>query len=92
VHTLKKKKTVEQNHQRLEQTRLEREQVLQQIEAAQRVEAIERARKEIVAQAYRNSLAAQMEQVEEKRREEKRMNDMEADAEKVRRRFFFSIH
>ncbi|KAJ3417276.1 hypothetical protein HDV05_005732 [Chytridiales sp. JEL 0842] len=74
---------IEQNRLRQEQTIIEREQLLQQIEVAQKVEAAERARKEHAAEAYRGSLASQMESVEERRREQKRFNELEAAAEKI---------
>ncbi|KAJ3330918.1 Cilia- and flagella-associated protein 53 [Blyttiomyces sp. JEL0837] len=76
------KYSIEQNRLRQEQTRLEREQVLKQLEAAQRVEAAEKARRDLLAHAYRESLAAQMEQTEERKREEKHRNELEAAAEK----------
>jgi ABC-type anion transport system duplicated permease subunit len=81
---------VEQNRLRLEQTKMEREKVLAQIEVAQRAEELERSRKEVIAQQYRDALVAQMESVEEKKREEKHRKELEVIAEKVH--LLFRIH
>lgn len=62
---------------------MEREKVLAQIEAAQRAEEMERIRKEVIAQQYRDALVAQMESVEEKKREENHRKELEVIAEKV---------
>lgn len=62
---------------------MEREKVLAQIEAAQRAEELERIRKEVIAQQYRDALVAQMESVEEKKREENHRKELEVIAEKV---------
>ncbi|KAJ3062623.1 hypothetical protein HDU99_005146, partial [Rhizoclosmatium hyalinum] len=73
----------EQNRQRQEQTRLEREQILRQIEIANHLEALDKERKEALMQSYRGSLEAQMEQVEERKREANRLNHREELAEKL---------
>ncbi|KAJ3218540.1 Cilia- and flagella-associated protein 53 [Dinochytrium kinnereticum] len=77
------KYSIDQNNQRLLTIQEERENVLRQIEAAQRVEEAERQQKEVMINQYRESLAAQMEATEEKRRDDRRKVEMEAVAFKV---------
>ncbi|KAJ3029351.1 UNVERIFIED_CONTAM: Cilia- and flagella-associated protein 53 [Siphonaria sp. JEL0065] len=77
------KYSLEQNRQRQEQTRLEREQILRQIEIANHVEALDKERKEMLARGYRDSLEAQMETVEERKREFNRLNKREELAVKL---------
>ncbi|KAI9349263.1 tumor suppressor, Mitostatin-domain-containing protein [Zopfochytrium polystomum] len=77
------KYSLHQNRLQQEKTRVEREEVLKQIEAARKVEAAEKLRKEALTHAYRESLAAQVEIVEEKKREDKRKAAIEANADKI---------
>ena len=62
----------------------DRAQSIKQIEAAQKIEAVETARKDQAAHAYKEALAAQMEIVEEKKREARKRMTIETNAEKVR--------
>lgn len=71
------KYSIEQNHLRQDQARIEREQILRQIEIANRVETIDKERKEALAHSYRDSLEGQMEIVEERKRESHVLNKRE---------------
>ncbi|KAI9344867.1 tumor suppressor, Mitostatin-domain-containing protein [Obelidium mucronatum] len=77
------KYSLEQNRLRQDQTRIEREQILRQIEIANHVEALDKERKEALAQSYRDSLEAQMETVEERKKESHRLNKREELAVKA---------
>ncbi|KAJ3102857.1 Cilia- and flagella-associated protein 53 [Phlyctochytrium planicorne] len=77
------KNAVNQNQLRLLEIQQERENVLRQIEAAQRVEEADRIHKEATMDQYRQALAAQMESSEEKRREERRKIEREGEAFRV---------
>ncbi|KAI8609886.1 hypothetical protein BC830DRAFT_1085154 [Chytriomyces sp. MP71] len=74
---------LEQNRFKQEQTRLEREHILRQIDIAQRVEAMDKERKDSLERSFRDSLEAQMEQVEERKREIARLDAREATAMKL---------
>ncbi|KAJ3209352.1 Cilia- and flagella-associated protein 53 [Entophlyctis luteolus] len=74
---------IEENRNRQEKSRQEREQILKQIEHANHVEALDKERKARLAQSYRESLEAQMEQVNEKKREQRRLDAREELAVKM---------
>ncbi|KAJ3123694.1 Cilia- and flagella-associated protein 53 [Physocladia obscura] len=76
--------TIERNRKEQEEVRLEREQILHQIEIANRVEALDKQRKDTLAQSYRESLEAQIETVEERKREARRLDKREELAMKLR--------
>ncbi|KAJ3233696.1 Cilia- and flagella-associated protein 53 [Chytriomyces hyalinus] len=74
---------LEQNRFKQEQTRLEREHILRQIEIANQVEALDKERKSALVKSYRDSLEAQVESVEEKKRDFQRLDAREALALKI---------
>ncbi|KAJ3059581.1 hypothetical protein HDU98_004437 [Podochytrium sp. JEL0797] len=78
------KYSLQQNRARQEQTRLESAQLLRQIQLANHVEQIDNERKSLLAQSYKDSLLAQIETVEEKKRETSRLDKREELAVRLR--------
>lgn len=77
------KTSIDRNRLRQEEMLFDRAQSIKQIEAAQKIEAVETARKDQAAHAYKEALAAQMEIVEEKKREARKRMTIETNAEKI---------
>ncbi|KAJ3194931.1 Cilia- and flagella-associated protein 53 [Irineochytrium annulatum] len=75
--------SLDANRHRIEETRREREYVLQQLEAARRVEAADKIHKDLIAQGFKDALLAQMEAAEDRKRDERRRIEAEGYAEKI---------